>query len=432
MNQLMRTVIDVLQELRIDLQDFAWLIAQQLRIDSVLVNASDQVLYIFHKGDAGNQRSLIRKLACRIPIKPSPRIHFTIVNSEYSSSLEWDAQSTVDEGLAAIPTLDNNGKIDFWNKKMKPKASSSIADSEIIPYEDDVPSVRSASPPSVCADSLYSSQSTIDTVAMTKISALEDELSRLREQIAKIVNVATNNKPGTSDYGSMPATPIPPPPPFMPPPPPPPPATMLFGPPPPPPPMSTGLLPPPPPPLPINGTANETPNRKLSLAESLQNKSLKATDQVDRKSRAMSVPSMTDVLKDMGKVKLKKVDRYDSKSVNATPVKGRNRPDKDDIDPSTMIALALRKRFAQMNQISDSPERESREDREDSFSESTEYLFNSPVAPKPTNSKPKPAPPSPRKLFVYTRPEAVCADKENGTIQQPFGQHLLRKTGQRS
>ncbi|EFX80625.1 hypothetical protein DAPPUDRAFT_318222 [Daphnia pulex] len=340
MDQLMRTVIDVLQELRIDLQDFAWLIAQQLRIDSVLVNASDQVLFIFQRGDAGNQRSLIRKLACRIPIKPSPRIHFTIVNSEYSSSLEWDAQSTVDEGLAAIPTLDNNGKIDFWNKKMKPKASSSIADSEIIPYEDDVPSVRSASPPSVCADSLYSSQSTIDTVAMTKISALEDELSRLREQIAKI--------------------------------------------------------------------------------------SLKATDQVDRKSRAMSVPSMTDVLKDMGKVKLKKVDR----SVNATPV--RNRPDKDDIDPSTMIALALRKRFAQMNQISDSPERESREDREDSFSESTEYLFNSPVAPKPTNSKPKLAPPSPRKLFVYTRPEAVCADKDNGTIQQPFGQHLLRKTGQRS
>jgi hypothetical protein len=103
--------------------------------------------------------------------------------------------------------------------------------------------------------------------------------------------------------------------------------------------------------------------------------------------------------------------------MNATPV--RKRPDKDDIDPSTMIALALRKRFAQMNQINDSPERESREDREDSFSESTEYLFNSPVAPKPTSSKSKPAPPSPRKLFVYTRPEAVYADKENGSIQQP-------------
>ena len=43
MDQLIRSVIDVLQELRIDLQDFAWLIAQQLRIDSLLVNASDQV-----------------------------------------------------------------------------------------------------------------------------------------------------------------------------------------------------------------------------------------------------------------------------------------------------------------------------------------------------------------------------------------------------
>ena len=81
---------------------------------------------------------------------------------------------------------------------MKPKGSSSIADSEIVPYEDDgAPSIRSASPPSVCADSLYSSQSTVDTVALTKISALEDELARLRDQIAKIVTVSVV-KPGTS------------------------------------------------------------------------------------------------------------------------------------------------------------------------------------------------------------------------------------------
>lgn len=84
-----------------------------------------------------------------------------------------------------------------FSKKMKTKTASSIADSEHIPYEDDVPSIRSASPPSVCADSLYSSQSTVDTVAMTKISALEDELARLRDQIAKIVIVSTV-KAGTS------------------------------------------------------------------------------------------------------------------------------------------------------------------------------------------------------------------------------------------
>lgn len=68
---------------------------------------------------------------------------------------------------------------------MKPKASSSVTESSLD--EDEVPSLRSPSPPSLCADSLYSSQSTIDTVAMTKISALEDELAKLREQISKIV-----------------------------------------------------------------------------------------------------------------------------------------------------------------------------------------------------------------------------------------------------
>lgn len=71
---------------------------------------------------------------------------------------------------------------------MKPKASSSFTESDNAPVDDDeARSMRSTSPPSVCADSLFSSQSTIDTVAMTKITALEDELSRLREQIAKIV-----------------------------------------------------------------------------------------------------------------------------------------------------------------------------------------------------------------------------------------------------
>ncbi len=118
----------------------------------------------------------------------------------------------------------------------------------------------------------------------------------------------------------MPVTPIPPPPPPPPssmfggPPPPPPPPSMFCPPPPPPPPMAMGSLPPPPPPLPsFGGTDNGTPSRKLSLAESLQSKSLKTANKNERLSRATSVPSMTDVLKDMGKVKLKKVDRYDSK-----------------------------------------------------------------------------------------------------------------------
>ena len=43
MSQVLSTVVDVLQELRIDLQDFFWLVAQQLNLDAVIVHASDQV-----------------------------------------------------------------------------------------------------------------------------------------------------------------------------------------------------------------------------------------------------------------------------------------------------------------------------------------------------------------------------------------------------
>lgn len=51
MSQVVATVLDVLNELRIDLQDFAWLLAQQLGVDSFVVNASDHVLYITVKFD---------------------------------------------------------------------------------------------------------------------------------------------------------------------------------------------------------------------------------------------------------------------------------------------------------------------------------------------------------------------------------------------
>ena len=44
MSQVLSTVTDVLHELRIDLQEFFWLVAQQLNIDAVLIHASDQVL----------------------------------------------------------------------------------------------------------------------------------------------------------------------------------------------------------------------------------------------------------------------------------------------------------------------------------------------------------------------------------------------------
>lgn len=69
---------------------------------------------VFSRGRSGRKRSLVRQIASRLPLEPLPRIHFTIVNPEYAASYDWDGRSAVDEGLAAIPVLDNEGKIDFW------------------------------------------------------------------------------------------------------------------------------------------------------------------------------------------------------------------------------------------------------------------------------------------------------------------------------
>ena len=90
-----------------------------------------------------------------------------------------------------------------------------------------------------------------------------------------------------------------------------------------------------------------------------------------------------------------------------------------------MIALALRKRFAQMNQITDSPERERQDSErdqepEDSFSESSEqnHLFGSGAS---NNNTPKHAvsssKSSPRRLLVFSRPAAVAPadNKENNS-----------------
>lgn len=84
-----------------------------------------------------------------------------------------------------------------------------------------------------------------------------------------------------------------------------------------------------------------------------------------------------------------------------------------------MIALALRKRFAQMNQTTDSPERDDRDDC-DSFSETSETNFYTQTTPKnpakfkvPTSSNKNTY--SPRELFSQNRPTSVPSDKETSS-----------------
>lgn len=56
----------------------------------------------------------MRRIASSLAIKPLPRVRFTVVTPENEINYDWETPTTVDEGLAAIPTLDNEGKIEFW------------------------------------------------------------------------------------------------------------------------------------------------------------------------------------------------------------------------------------------------------------------------------------------------------------------------------
>ncbi|MGH0141978.1 UNVERIFIED_CONTAM: hypothetical protein FKN15_040851 [Acipenser sinensis] len=173
---------------------------------------------------------------------------------------------------------------------------------------------------------------TTNTCALKKITALEDELSRLRAQIAMIVTTQDQGSsmsqsgfmqpPGTPGMSLLPmltstpsSTPAPPPPP------------------PPPPPPSTSL----PPPSCITAQVSA-----IDLIR--QRRATNTSGQCNRDNVSIPdspVPSMLDVLKEMNKVRLRAVER----SPGGTPVmKDKKRVSLS--DPAALIADALKRKFA--------------------------------------------------------------------------------------
>uniref|UniRef100_A0A4W5MQI3 Mitochondrial fission regulator n=1 Tax=Hucho hucho TaxID=62062 RepID=A0A4W5MQI3_9TELE len=167
-----------------------------------------------------------------------------------------------------------------------------------------------------------------DPVALRKITALEDELLKLRAQIAMIVTAPpsgpahSQNLPGTP--GMSPASVLTSTPPCPPPPPPPP-------------------CPPPP-----------SSSVELSAVEDLIQQGREAS-----KGHAVGqgpVPTMLDVLNNLNQVKLRSVQR----SPGGTPVRRRRSKGTALLsDPASMIAEALRRKFAH-RRLDDSFDKENR------------------------------------------------------------------------
>ncbi|GFR82462.1 mitochondrial fission regulator 2 [Elysia marginata] len=119
--------------------------------------------------------------------------------------------------------------------------------------------------------------------------------------------------------------------------------------------------PPPPPPLPLFPGINE----RESVAEVIRKRQTAKTYQQGTKD----VPDMADVLKGLGSVKLRAVER----SPGGTPMCSRRRLDRTPTDPASIIAMALRKKFASHRGLS--PESDQENDMSSFLSDRSQSPF---------------------------------------------------------
>ncbi|TRZ02324.1 hypothetical protein DNTS_009721 [Danionella cerebrum] len=272
----------------------------------------------------GSSRSIVRRIAANLPLAPCPRVHFQL--QPFSAGKSFLNISNEANGIVA--TLADVGWINEEDETDSLDRNRLEEDSGLFfrthPHR---PLRRQRSLPSMHqAEPAPQSQTVINDEAIQKISVLENELAKLRAQIAQI---------------------CPPPPP-----------------------------PPPPPPCPVPSL-----QRAYSAIDLIkERRGIKAEQNMvqDLAPKKTDLPSMLDVLKDMGKVKLRSVKSQDDDNMKTKPV--------EPTDAAAMIAEALKRKFAHRYRC-------------DSESDST---FNSPI-------------------------------QENKTqVETPlFGQHMLKSTGRK-
>ncbi|KAG8441996.1 hypothetical protein GDO86_010968 [Hymenochirus boettgeri] len=255
----------------------------------------------------GSSRSIVRKIGSNLSLIQSPRVHFQLV--PYPAEAHAQNGSTVTSFADVGWVAKDDGEV---NTRLR---------TEIRPHQD--PTILSEPVSSERHMSRWASLPVLDEEegrpqagaseeALQKISVLENELASLRAQIAKIVTfqeqqnlTGPSTNPNNSNFStSAPAA--------LPPPPPPPP------------------LPPPP-----------AIQRSVSAVDLIKERKSKKTSMdfsiTDSTPKKPEIPNMLDVLKDMSRVKLRSVRRC-SEELKPKP--------SDPADPATLIAEALKKKFA--------------------------------------------------------------------------------------
>ncbi|XP_042671447.1 mitochondrial fission regulator 2 [Centrocercus urophasianus] len=284
-----------------------------------------KVISVCQRKEYGSTRSVVRRLGTILSLEPYPRPYFQFVH--HLSPLDHDEQSMVP--IPVAPSLADvlwvaheegqpfaRFRTELWRKE------KSTAYRDLHPSIDSIPSISKTS---TRKDSL------VDQAALQKISALEEELTFLRTQIAAIVAAQT--------LGSIPAQPF-----------------RTFS-------IPDGSYPvptmtstplsvshnhfaiPSPPPLPSAAPSGvDASNSAIELIKqrrAARNSASTTGDSADPQ-RMKNIPSMMDVLKDLNKVQLRAIER----SPGGTPVSKPKKRRSSDWDPVALLTHALKQKFA--------------------------------------------------------------------------------------
>uniref|UniRef100_A0A3B5LU56 Mitochondrial fission regulator n=1 Tax=Xiphophorus couchianus TaxID=32473 RepID=A0A3B5LU56_9TELE len=250
----------------------------------------------------GSSRSLVRRIASSLPIKPCPRVHFQVrflIRAKRQTNL---VASLADVAWIEGDEEDEEDDEGYFGRSRKPVARRR----SLPPLHEDAPDLRG---PTAANDE-----------AIQKISALEIELAKLRAQIAQIVLAQEKTAQSAVVAGA--------PPPF-------------------------GSIPPPPPPPPPPAPALLRTFSAIELIKERRGKKKDEHATVD--SKPADIPSMLDILKDIDKVKLRSVksrlDKVEDKMKSNEPA-----------DPAGLIAEALKRKFAHRFRKNSGQEGSDRED----------------------------------------------------------------------
>ncbi|NWT64455.1 MTFR2 regulator, partial [Prunella himalayana] len=310
------------------------------------------VTSICQKKEYGSTRSVVRRLGTILSLEPYPRPYFQFVQDP--SPLGYDEQSAAPAPVA--PSLADV----LWVANDEGQACTRLR-TELRRKE------KSTAPPGPYPR-LESTQSIpknsaqkvgVDQAALQKISALEDELSFLRAQIAAIVSVQTLGSIPSQAFKTL-STPDG----FYPMP------AMTST------PLSVShnhFVIPSPPPLPSAAPsgvdASNSALEPIKQRRAARNSDSTAANSNDHQ-RTKKFPSMMDVLKDLNKVQLRAVER----SPGGTPLSRGKKMQSSDWDPVAVLTHALKQKFAHKNYEED----DSLDKENNSFDSSP---FSSPEVP---------------------------------------------------